>query len=342
MNFYAIYGRLLRALCLGAIATATVLMGLSSARADETLRIVHSSSPQTFQIPHYLAIDKGWYKERGLTIQDIYLTDSGNALRALLSGDGDVAVLGATSTMQAILSGVKVKVIGSWQPRVDYIVITAKSATDKMGPGLVGLKFAGGGGVGMLNHIFAMVLKKHGLDSTKNESVAIGGHSDRLAALIAGKTQVTLVNTLTAVRAGNQVNVITATHKELGNIAYVYLVVTEKDLANPAKRQAFTAFMRGSILGARYTVDHPAEAAAALNKRVPELKVDLIQEVVKQLNEIPLWGINGGIEPEITDFTVQAFLEYKEISKPLKTEQVLDRTIVDPIIKELGEWKKKN
>ena len=341
MNVHTMYRRLRRLMCGGAIATVIVLMGLSPAKADE-LRILYSTPAQTLGIPHYLAIDKGWYKEKGLEIKDIYLTDSGTALRALLAGEGDVAMLGDTSTMQAILGGAKVKVIGSWQPGVDYLLITSKNATDKVGPGLVGLKFASAGGASMLDHMFAMVLKKHGLDATKNERVAIGGHSDRLAAVVSGKTQAALVNTLTVVRAGNQVNVVANIAKELGPIGYIYLVVTEKDLANPAKREAFSKFMRGSILGARYAIDHPDEAAASLNKRVPELKIDVIREVVKQLNETPVWGVNGGIEPEITDFTIQAFVEYKEIPRPLKTEQVLDRSIVDPIIKELGEWKKKN
>jgi NitT/TauT family transport system substrate-binding protein len=180
------YRRLRRLMCGGAIATVIVLMGLSPANAEE-LRILYSTPAQTLGIPHYLAIDKGWYKEKGLEIKDIYLTDSGTALRALLAGEGDVAMLGDTSTMQAILGGAKVKVIGSWQPGVDYLLITSKNATDKVGPGLVGLKFASAGGASMLDHMFAMVLKKHGLDATKNERVAIGGHSDRLAAVVSGK-----------------------------------------------------------------------------------------------------------------------------------------------------------
>jgi ABC-type nitrate/sulfonate/bicarbonate transport system substrate-binding protein len=309
------------------------------ASAADTIRVLFPTPPQTLAIPHYVAIDKGFHQQVDLEARDIHLADDATALRALLAGNGDVAVVGNSTAMLGIIGGAKVKAIGSWQPRVDYQLITAKNAPDKIGPGLVGLKFAGAGGGNLLNVMFAMVLRKHGLP-TKNETVAVGGHSDRLAALVSGKADVTLVNTLTATRAGNQVNVVTPIAKELGEIGYVYLVVNEKDLSNPARRAVLSKFMKASMLGARHAVGNAAEAAAALNKRVPELKIELITDIVRQLNQIPVWGVNGGAEPEITAFTAKGFYEYKEIGRPMKTEEILDRRVVEPILKEIGVWKR--
>ena len=62
-----------------------------------------------------------------------------------------------------------------------------------------------GGGIGMLNHMTSMILKRNGLDP-KVDFVAVGGHADRLAAVVAGKADYALVNTLHATMAADQVN----------------------------------------------------------------------------------------------------------------------------------------
>ena len=56
------------------------------------------------------------------------------------------------------------------------------------------------------------------------------------------------------------------------------------------------------------------------------------------LNSIPVWGVNGGIPNEITEFTAEKYLEYGVLKKAISRDQVLDASIVDPIIKELGTF----
>ena len=122
-----------------------------------------------------MAIDKGYYAEQGLEVKDIHLLGDANSFRTLVSGTADVVLVGPSTTMLGIQKGAKVKVFASWQPRVDYQMITRADGPKTLGKDLVGLKFASGGGVSMLNHMTSMIMKKNGLESTKNQHVPIGG-----------------------------------------------------------------------------------------------------------------------------------------------------------------------
>jgi NitT/TauT family transport system substrate-binding protein len=327
-----------RALLVSAGVTAAALMAGTAPVAAESVETVFPTPPTTFAIPHYVAIDRGFYAEQGLEVKDTHLLGDANAFRTLVSGTGDVVLVGPSTTMLGMQKGAKVKVFASWQPRVDYQMITGADGPKMMGKDIVGLKFASGGGVSMLNHMTAMIMKKNGLDHTQNQHVPIGGHSDRLAAVIAGKAQLSLVNTLTATRAGDQINIVTPVAKELGGIGYVYLVAREKTLDDPERRAALKKYVKGFVLGARYAIQNPDYAAQALIKRAPENPLPLVQKVVRKLNEIPVWGVNGGIPDEVTEFTAKAYFEYKVIKEPMMLEDVLYKGIVNEVIAEIGMW----
>ena len=329
-----------RALILGAtIAAAAMIAGVTPAEAATSkLKIIFPTPPTTYGIPYYIAHDKGWFKDMDLELEDLHLIGDANSVRALVSGAGDVVLVGPSTTMLSIQGGSGIKAIGSWQPRVDYQLVGNRDMNITKIGDIVGKKMAGGGGVSMLNHMAAMIMKKNGLDHTKNQHVPIGGHFDRLAAVIAGKAQMSLVNTLTATRAGKQINIVTPVAKELGGIGYVYLAARQETLANPERRAALKKYVKGFVQGARYAIENPDFAAAALIRRAPENPLSLVKQVVRVLNEIPVWGVNGGIPNEVTEFTAKTYLEYKVIKKPMKTDDILYKSIVSEVIAELGKW----
>ena len=327
-----------RALLVGAGVTGAALLAGTAPVAAETVETLFPTPPTTFAIPHYVAIDKGYYAEQGLEVKDTHLLGDANSFRTLVSGTADVVLVGPSTTMLGVQKGAKVKVFASWQPRVDYQLITRADGPKMLGEELVGLKFASGGGISMLNHMTAMIMKKNGFDHTQNQHVPIGGHSDRLAAVIAGKAELSMVNTLTATRAGDQVNIVTPVAKELGGIGYVYLAAREDTLNDPERRAALKKYVKGFVQGARYAIEDPDYAAEALFKRSPETPIELIKKVVRKLNEIPVWGVNGGIPNEVTEFTAATYLEYKVIKEPMNPDDLLYRSIVEEVIAELGEW----
>jgi ABC-type nitrate/sulfonate/bicarbonate transport system substrate-binding protein len=78
-----LFGVFILAFCAGAAAQGAM-----------KLKVVFATPPTTYALPHFVAQDLGWLKQRGLTIEEVFLTGDANALRALLSGQGDVAAPG--------------------------------------------------------------------------------------------------------------------------------------------------------------------------------------------------------------------------------------------------------
>jgi hypothetical protein len=115
------------------------------------------------------------------------------------------------------------------------------------------------------------------------------------------------------------------------------LVATEADLANPAKRKALEIFLEGSVIGARFTLQNPDAASEILAKRVPDMGIDLIKPVVRELDAMKVWGVNGGNDAEVISFTSKVSKELDMISREMTLGEVMDNTISDKVVAKLGK-----
>lgn len=325
------------------IALGSYLAALAPASAQtQKLKFVVPTAPNSFGVPHYIAEDQGWYKELGISIDELLVQGDATAFRTIISGDGDFCLIGPSTVMVGYLKGAKVKVFGGWQSKVDYQLIGNKEKTSgKIDKTLEGKVVAGSGGISMLNHMTAMVLKKYNLDASGLKNIAIGGHADRLAAVITGKADLTLVSTLFAERAKDQINWIASIPKELGGMGYGYLVAREDTLANPEKRAALKKMMVATIKGARYAAADPAYATASLQKRLPEIKPELLRAIVDRFNAEKLWDLDGAVSDATQEFTSRTYVEYQEIERFVTPAELIYKGITDEANKELQGWKPK-
>ena len=213
----------------------------------------------------------------------------------MISGDGDICAIGVPTTLSAIINGAEIASIASWQPVVDYQIVGKKGVVGSLAD-LPGKTLSSAAPKGLTTEFPKMVLKKHGMDPNAVKFLQVGGHGDRLKAVVAGKTQAAMINTLTATIGvlQGEVEILTALAKEFPGAGYVLLVVNRSALEDADKRKALEIFVEGSIHGARFIMDDPEGAARLLNARNPDLDLDLITSVVKSLNDIGVWGVNGG------------------------------------------------
>ena len=107
----------------------------------------------------------------------------------------------------------------------------------------------------------------------------------------------------------------------------------------PQRRKALKGFVRGTIEGSRFIMNHPEQAAGVMHKILPDIEEDLLLEVIKRLNSTHVWGVNGGVKPEITEFTVNVPTEMGGLKQKLTADQVLDRSLVEEVVAEIGLYK---
>jgi NitT/TauT family transport system substrate-binding protein len=327
------------------VCAASLALSLAipaSAQDNLKLKMVFSITPSTPVLPYLVAKDSGWYAKNGLDIEELTILGDANALRAVISGSGDVAQFGLTTALQAVAeSGVNIKLIGSWQPVVDYQFIAAtKGLTNPINSleDFKGKIFASASPGDLTFEIPKMVFKKHNIDTSGMTFIAVGPHPDRLKAVMAGKAQVSMVNLLTAERGvqDGAVKIISAVKDDFPDFGFSYLVTSGKNLADPEKKKAMAILVKGGIYGARLIMEHPDEAAKILHNRIPDMSVDLIKPVLVDLNKLKVWGYNGGLDSKAVQFTSDLSVEYKQMVKPVSASAIIDTEFTDKAVAELG------
>lgn len=325
-----------RALRIGFGLFVAIFANLTSAQ-DLKLRFSIPTPPSTYLLPYYVANDLGWYAKQGLTVEEVTVQGDPNALRLLIAGDAEVTCVGPSTIMEAVLKGGQIKMISSWQPIADYHIVIR---SDKGGSlkDIVGRSIAITSLGSMTQHIPSMVMKKHGLDTSKTDFVPIGGMNARVQAVIAGKVDASMVDTFFATAAERQggVKTIVSIAEEFPGLGYVMIATNAAQLSDPKMRQALSIFVRGGIEGSRFIVKEPAQAVELMRKRLPSADAALINEIIPKLNAQKVWGINGGIERDKIEFTATTYNDLAILPSKPSYEQLVDPSLVEAAIKEIG------
>jgi NitT/TauT family transport system substrate-binding protein len=320
------------------VAVMAVLFTLSVTAAEDIdkIKIAFASPYATYCAPYLVAKELGWFKELGLETEDIILTNDANATRALITGASDVAMTGPLNVFNAIENGAAIKWIGSWQTSADYVVVTSPSIHELSE--LQGKTFASSGPSGLPQALPIMLLKKLGVPTDKIKFVAVGGHSARLQAVMAGKADAALVNEITGITGEKlgAVHILTTVQKYFPHLGYIVLAVRTEDISAPSKRSAFEKLMAGSIRGARFIMKNPEQSAQLLQKYLKDVDKDLIVKVLQNLNEQNVWPIDGGLDPEVTEFTSQLEYDLGETKRVYSVGEVTDGTAVAAALRKEG------
>ena len=88
----------------------------------------------TFSLPYLVAQKKGWLGD--LEVEDLHVTGDANAMRVLLSGNADIALIGTLNVLASIHAGASIRAIHSWQPIGDYslVLATGKGTSSPISP----------------------------------------------------------------------------------------------------------------------------------------------------------------------------------------------------------------
>ena len=93
---------------------AVMLPSESAAQEKKSLRIVFVSLSWNNQLPFRIAIAKGFFKDQGLTVEQIFVRGGPTAIAALVSGNVDFASIGgAQAPIRSNARGLDLQIIAS-------------------------------------------------------------------------------------------------------------------------------------------------------------------------------------------------------------------------------------
>jgi NitT/TauT family transport system substrate-binding protein len=322
-----------------AVVAAVTFFDAPAAFAGK-IRMAFPGPVTTFSLPYLVAQKKGWMGD--LEVEDLNVTGDANAMRVLLSGNADIALVGMLNVLASIHAGASIRAIHSWQPIGDYSLVLATGKGTRLAD-LAGKTFASSGPGGLPDQLPRLIMRKHGIDEQTTRFVQVGGHAARLQAVIGGRADATLVNTVTTLKGvqDGKVTVLTRLSAEFPGLGYIWNVVRTDSLAKPELAAAFQTMTDIGIKGSRYIMENPDEAAAALHERLPDLDLAFLKAVVRDLNGENLWGVNGGLDPAIEEFTADLNMKLGNLPVAPKASDVLDQRFVDAALKRLGTYQTK-
>jgi ABC-type nitrate/sulfonate/bicarbonate transport system substrate-binding protein len=327
------------AIALTVCLTAVLTLNATAAIAAK-IKFVFAGPPTTFSLPLYVAEKKGFLGD--LDVEEVNVTGDSNAMRALISGNADIGFIGMVNVLASIQAGAKVTAINSWQPIGDYSLVLAKGKGTSIAD-LAGKTFATSGPGALPDQMIRLILKKYNIDDSTANFVQVGGHAARLQAVLGGRADAALVNTVTSLRSvqDGKVTVLTKLSKEFPGLGYCWNVVRTADLADPERGAAFQTLTEASIRAVRYIIANPDEAAEIMHEHVPELDVEYLKGVMKDLNGEHLWGVDGGLDPKVEEFTADLNVKLGTLTTAPATKDVLDPRYVDVALKKLGLYEQK-
>jgi NitT/TauT family transport system substrate-binding protein len=322
----------------GALVASAFAFGTAAHGADLKMTFAMPTTPAPYLLPFFLAKDLGWLGKAGLTVEEKVVTGDTNCMRAVLTGDADTTLIGPNTIMQAVVSGAPLKLIGSFQPVVDYQIVARKGSGTSI-KDLGDKKWAIASVGGMTQALPRMVLKKHGVDGSNTQYLSVGGLSSRYQAIAAGTVDASLLDVQLALRGEKEgrAKIISAVHDDLPNMGYVFFPMRTSALADPKQREAMHIFIREGIRGVRYIIDRPEDAAKVLAKRMKVDDVASLTETLKKINTLGVWGVNGGINKEVLDFSQKVYRDSGDVTQDVPYDKLVDASLVEASLKELGK-----
>src|SRR6266508_4308258 len=161
------------------------------AKASEKVRMAYISDSPGSSAPYWIAKEAGLYKKYGLDTELIFINGSTRGIQSLVAGDIYFAGAVGTSAINGKLAGGDIVIFDSLVNTLPYYIIgkpDIRSPEDLKGRTLA-------------THIpgtsadFAvrLALRKYGIDYKEIQAVMVGGATARVAAVINGQTDFTMV-----------------------------------------------------------------------------------------------------------------------------------------------------
>jgi ABC-type nitrate/sulfonate/bicarbonate transport system substrate-binding protein len=156
------------------------------AQEKKNLRIVFVSLSWNNQLPYRIAIAKGFFKDQGLSVEQIFVRGGPTAIAALVSGNVEFGSIGgAQAPIRSNARGLDLHILASLSNYTNYTLLGSKEvrSIEELRGKIIGVTGAGA----FSDFAIRIFLKRHNLDPDRDVTLrAIGGTALRAVALERG------------------------------------------------------------------------------------------------------------------------------------------------------------
>jgi len=317
---------------------AGLLAAPAVASAQQSLVVAMPTTPPNIvHMPVHIANDLGLYKKEGLTIKVIELAGGVYTFRAVVSGSADVASASGPFSIVGKAKGAPTKMILSNSPKLEASMVvndSIKTMADLKGK-RIGIQEPGG----FADVLAQGVLRAAKIDKKDVHFVSIA--TEDVPALVANQVDTAILHVEQEMIAKSKIpslHAIARLWEIQPNNLYGVMAVTDKLIQE--KRAAVKAFVKGHIEATRLIYTDRAKVMPIILKYT-KLPADVANKALDFMIEKCIWDPNTGLGPKRVNFTAELMTKVGNIpeGKTPKYEDLVDLSLANEAIKELGEYK---
>ncbi|MFA6571922.1 MAG: ABC transporter substrate-binding protein [Bacteroidota bacterium] len=284
------------------------------------------------QTTFYVAQDQGYYKEEGLNINFKLGSKELNPIKMVATGEDDFAILGGPDALlTAVSKGQKLKAIAIIHRNSNFpCLITLKSS------GITKLEQLKGEKIGFYyGHISTDVLRAlFRQNQIKIKEVDVGfDYNQLISGQIAAEWAFTVTGGLELPAKGININIITPA--DYGIITHGYTIFASEEMINKHP-ETVLKFLRASLKGVKFTLEHPNEALESLFKRDPKLDRELNKKRQAAYNAVTSSSDNypiGYMDYSMFKGTYDRLVNEKVITEPFNIKEAFTTKFLSEIYK---------
>ena len=296
-----------------------LLIGCKKEDGGFTSVTLNEVAHSIFYAPQYVAIELGYFEEEGL---DITLVNGGGAdkvMTALISGDAQIGFMGSEASIYVYAEG-------SADYAVNFAQLTQRAGNFLVGripdndfkwSDLIGKTVLGGRAGGMPQMVFEYILKKNGIDPTKDLTIIQNINFGLTAGAFSsgqGDYSVEFEPFATSLESEGKGHVIASLGVDSGYVPYTAYCAKKSYLEkNPDIIQNFTDAIQKGI---NYVNSHTSEEIAkVIAPQFAETSLENLTTIIERYKAQDTWKKDTVFEESSFDLLQDILIEAGELDK---------------------------
>lgn len=304
-------------------------------KEDEKLSKVtlNEVAHSVFYAPQYVAIEKGYFAEKGLNLTLVTGFGADKTMTAVISGEADIGFMGAEASVYAYQEGATDPVVNFAQltQRAGNFLVAREEMPDFKWEDLKGKKVLGGRTGGMPEMVFEYILRKNGIDPRKDltidQSIDFGSTAAAFTGDESAAYTVEFEPSATILEKEGAGYVVASLGEASGYVPYTsYSAKTSYMKENPEIIRKFTEALQK---GMDYVQSHtPEEIAEVIAPQFKETDLDTITTIVKRYYDQDTWKENLVFEKESFELLQDILQEAGELNERVEYKKLVNTEYV--------------
>ena len=296
-----------------------LLIGCKKEDGGFTSVTLNEVAHSIFYAPQYVAIELGYFEEEGL---DITLVNGGGAdkvMTALISGDAQIGFMGSEASIYVYAEGSADYAVNFAQltQRAGNFLVRRIPDNDFKWSDLIGKTVLGGRAGGMPQMVFEYILKKNGIDPTKDLTIIQNINFGLTAGAFSsgqGDYSVEFEPFATSLESEGKGHVIASLGVDSGYVPYTAYCAKKSYLEkNPDIIQNFTDAIQKGI---NYVNSHTSEEIAkVIAPQFAETSLENLTTIIERYKAQDTWKKDTVFEESSFDLLQDILIEAGELDK---------------------------